>query len=48
MNIFFKTAKETKYIKDPIWISIFKFNNYTLPTFTKKIFANLDKYLCKR
>ena len=45
MNIFFKTAKETKYIKDPIWISIFKFNNYTLPTFTKKIFANLDKYL---
>ena len=45
MNISIKVMKGTINIVDGKWIEQKKFNNYTLPTFTKKIFASLDKYL---
>ena len=45
MNISIKAMKGTINIVDGKWIEQKKFNNYTLPTFTKKIFASLDKYL---
>jgi len=45
MNINIKTIKELTNITNGSWIDQSKFNQYTLPTFTKKIFASLDKYL---
>ena len=44
-NISIKVMKGTVNNVDGKWIEQKKFNNYTLPTFTKKIFASLDKYL---
>ena len=45
MSISIKVMEGTSNIIDGKWIERTKFNNYTLPTFTKKIFASLDKYL---
>jgi A/G-specific adenine glycosylase len=43
MNIFVKFTKLTSVIPDSSWIDSSKLNNYTLPTFTKKIFSYLEK-----
>ena len=41
-----KTSELTKNIANSSWIEWRKFNSYTLPTFTKKIFSLLaGKYL---
>ena len=45
MNINIKAMKRTDNIANSSWIEQAKFNSYTLPTFTKKIFSLLDKYL---
>ena len=45
MNIIIKVTKVQKKIKNSIWIEKNKYNNYILPTFTKKIFYSLNKYL---
>ena len=45
MNINIKVMKGMSNIKNSSWIEQTKFNSYTLPTFTKKIFSSLDKYL---
>ena len=43
MNINIKRIKEFSNISNGSWIDQTKFNQYTLPTFTKKIFASLNK-----
>jgi len=43
MNVIFKFTKLKSVIPDSSWIDSSKINNYTLPTFTKKIFMYLDK-----
>ena len=45
MNINIKVMKGMSNIKNSSWIKQTKFNSYTLPTFTKKIFSSLGKYL---
>ena len=45
MNIIIRVINKQKHLKNSIWIEKNKFNNYTLPTFTKKIFYSLDKYI---
>ena len=45
MNINIKVMKGISNIKNSSWIERTKFNSYTLPTFTKKIFFSLGKYL---
>ncbi len=45
MNINIKVMKRTSSIANSSWIEQAKFSSYTLPTFTKKIFSSLDKYL---
>ena len=45
MNINIKVMKGISNIKNSSWIEQRKFNSYTLPTFTKKIFSSLGKYL---
>ena len=45
MNINIKVMKGMSNIRNSSWIEQTKFNSYTLPTFTKKIFSSLDKYL---
>jgi len=45
MNINIKRIKEFSNILNGSWIDQTKFNQYTLPTFTKKIFASLNKSL---
>ena len=44
MNVIIKFTKQKSVISDSSWIDSSKLNNYTLPTFTKKIFRYLDKY----
>ena len=43
MNIFFQFAELKNNIPGSSWIDSSKLNNYTLPTFTKKIFSYLEK-----
>ena len=43
MNIIIKLTKKKGIIPESTWIDSSKFNNYTLPTFTKKIFKYLDQ-----
>ena len=43
MNVIFQFTKLKNNIPDSSWIDGSKLNNYTLPTFTKKIFSYLDK-----
>ena len=43
MNINIKAMKRTGNIANSSWIEQAKFNSYTLPTFTKKIFSSLGK-----
>ncbi len=45
MNINIKVMREMNNIENSSWIEQAKFNSYTLPTFTKKIFSSLGKYL---
>ena len=45
MIINIKRIKEFSNISNGSWIDQIKFNQYTLPTFTKKIFASLNKSL---
>jgi len=45
MNINIKRIKEFSNISNGSWIDQTKFNKYILPTFTKKIFASLNKNL---
>ena len=45
MNINIKVVRGMNNIENSSWIEQTKFNSYTLPTFTKKIFSSLDKYL---
>ena len=45
MKINIKAMKRTDNIENSSWIEQAKFNSYTLPTFTKKIFSSLGKYL---
>ena len=45
MNINITAMKGTGNIANSSWIELTKFNSYTLPTFTKKIFSSLGKYL---
>ena len=45
MHINITAMKETSKIANGSWIEQAKFNSYTLPTFTKKIFSSLGKYL---
>jgi len=45
MKINIKAMKRTGNIVNSSWIEQAKFNSYTLPTFTKKIFSSLGKYL---
>ena len=45
MNINIKVMRRMSNIKNSSWIEQTKFNSYTLPTFTKKIFSSLGKYL---
>ena len=45
MNVNIKAMKEKVNISNGSWIERTRFNKYTLPTFTKKIFIHLDKYL---
>ena len=40
-----KSVQEATNIANSSWIDQRKFNSYTLPTFTKKIFFSLGKYL---
>ena len=43
MSVIFQFTKLKKKIPNSSWIDDSKLNNYTLPTFTKKIFRYLDK-----
>ena len=43
MNVILQLTKLKKKIPDSYWIDGSKLNNYTLPTFTKKIFKYLNK-----
>ena len=43
MNVIFKFTKLKSIIPGSSWIDSSKLSNYTLPTFTKKIFRYLDK-----
>ena len=45
MNINIKAMRGMNNIKNSSWTEQTKFNSYTLPTFTKKIFSSLGKYL---
>tara|TARA_Y100000590_G_C15513154_1_gene936162 strand:+ start:353 stop:781 length:429 start_codon:yes stop_codon:yes gene_type:complete len=45
MNISIKVIKKKSNFSDCKWIEQRNFNNYILPTFTKKIFASLNKNL---
>ena len=45
MKINIKAMKRTGNIVNSSWIEQTKFNSYILPTFTKKIFSSLGKYL---
>jgi len=45
MNINIKVMRGMNNIENSSWIEQTKFNSYTLPTFTKKIFSSLGKYL---
>ena len=45
MNIVIKIMKISSNISDSSWIKETKFNHYTFPTFTKKIFNSLENYL---
>ena len=45
MNINIKVVRGMNNIENSSWIEQTKFNSYTLPTFTKKIFSSLGKYL---
>ena len=45
MNINIKVMRGMINIENSSWIEQTKFNSYTLPTFTKKIFSSLGKYL---
>jgi len=45
MNINIKIMRGMNNIENSSWIEQTKFNSYTLPTFTKKIFSSLGKYL---
>jgi len=45
MNINIKVMRGMNNIENSSWIEQIKFNSYTLPTFTKKIFSSLGKYL---
>lgn len=45
MNINIKVMRGMNNIENSSWIEQAKFNSYTLPTFTKKIFSSLGKYL---
>ena len=45
MSINIKRIKDFSNISNGSWIDQTKFNQYTLPTFTKKIFASLNKNL---
>ena len=45
MNIVIKKMKLSRNISDSSWIKETKFNHYTFPTFTKKIFNSLENYL---
>tara|TARA_B100000787_G_scaffold57118_1_gene41543 strand:+ start:517 stop:1500 length:984 start_codon:yes stop_codon:yes gene_type:complete len=44
MNVIIKFVKLKNKIPDSSWIDSSKLNNYTLPTFTRKIFIYLDKF----
>jgi A/G-specific adenine glycosylase len=44
MNVIIKFTRIKSSIANSSWIDSSKLNNYTLPTFTKKIFRYLDKY----
>ena len=44
MNVLIELKKIKKIIPNSYWIDSSKLNNYTLPTFTKKIFIHLNKY----
>jgi len=44
MNVIVKFTKPKSIIPDSSWIDSSKLNNYTLPSFTKKIFRYLDKF----
>jgi A/G-specific adenine glycosylase len=44
MNVIVKFTKIKGIIPNSSWIDSLKLNNYTLPTFTKKIFRYLNKY----
>ena len=44
MSIIIKFNTIKSVIPDSSWIDRSKLNNYTLPTFTKKIFRYLDQY----
>ena len=44
MNLIVKFTKLKNTIPNSSWIDRSKLNNYTLPTFTKKIFRYLDKF----
>jgi len=44
MNLIIKFNNTKGPIPDSAWIDSSKLNNYTLPTFTKKIFRYLDQY----
>ena len=43
MNIIIKIMKKPNKIENSVWVEKKNFNNYTLPTFTKKIFYSLNK-----
>ena len=45
MNIYLNLIKRQKNINNGLWIEHLKFRNYNLPTFTKKIYASIEKYL---
>ena len=44
MYVIVKFTKIKGIIPNSSWIDSLKLNNYTLPTFTKKIFRYLNKY----
>jgi A/G-specific adenine glycosylase len=44
MNIIIQFSKTKNIIPNSYWIDSSEVNNYTLPTFTKKIFRYLDKF----
>ena len=44
MNIYLKLIKGSRNLNNGLWIEQSKFKNYTLPTFTKKIFSSIERY----